>query len=218
MYKCEDKSPPAVPLNHHTADSNTPITIAESEWKALSRCRRVWAAMALCMVLRGQTPLAEIGVIFDCAVGELEDLQRGAKLNSGRVQRFCSEVGWSPLERLVNDFKSTLDASVPKELQSLVEVPHLTVKIARVLVDSGKILTCSDLARCSLSTLVRLLHLSLGFEKQVRLSRERSFDRNGCAAVLHFLALLTRCCTTIALYCPTTQANRAVCEKMKNPF
>ena len=27
------------------------------------------------------------------------------QLNSGRVQRFCSEVGWSPLERLVNDFK-----------------------------------------------------------------------------------------------------------------
>ena len=28
-----------------------------------------------------------------------------SQLNSGRVQRFCSEVGWVPLERLVNDFK-----------------------------------------------------------------------------------------------------------------
>ena len=52
--------------------------------------------MALCMVLRGQTPMAEIGVIFECEVGELEDLQRGAKVRvSVRVR--VKEENWSDM-------------------------------------------------------------------------------------------------------------------------
>ena len=52
--------------------------------------------MALCMVLRGQTPMAEIGVIFECEVGELEDLQRGAKVRvSVRVK--VKEENWSDM-------------------------------------------------------------------------------------------------------------------------
>jgi hypothetical protein len=47
------------------------------------------------MVLRGQTPMAEIGVIFECEVGELEDLQRGAKVRMRlRVYWKRTEVIW----------------------------------------------------------------------------------------------------------------------------
>ena len=51
--------------------------------------------MALCMVLRGQTPLAEIGVIFECEVGELEGLQRGAKVRGGSGE----DEGWIRVRR-----------------------------------------------------------------------------------------------------------------------
>lgn len=56
--------------------------IIESEWKALSRCRRVWAAMALGAILKGQSALAEISSTFECEVGELEDLKRSTKVSA----------------------------------------------------------------------------------------------------------------------------------------
>lgn len=141
--------------------------LSESEWKALSRCRRLWAAMALDTLLKGQSSSMEISKIYGCEIAELEDLQRGAKTNAGRVQRFCSEVGWAPLERLINDFKINLGSSVQKELQSLMTVPYMTSKIAKVLFDTGKI-TCSlDLSLASESTVVRWIHLSIGFQKQL---------------------------------------------------
>ena len=102
--------------------------VVESEWKAIARCRRLWSAMALSCILRGLS-FKETASAYGCEVAELENLQRSAKLNCGKVQRFCSEVGWTPFERLINDFKSDLDVTVPKELRSLVQVPHLTVKV-----------------------------------------------------------------------------------------
>jgi hypothetical protein len=56
------------------------LNVIESEWKALSRCRRVWAAMALGVILKGQSALTEISGTFECEVGELEDLKRSAKV------------------------------------------------------------------------------------------------------------------------------------------
>ena len=50
------------------------------EWKALSRCRRLWAAMALSSILRGQSA-GDVSRLFECDVKELEDLQRSAKVS-----------------------------------------------------------------------------------------------------------------------------------------
>ena len=43
----------------------------------------------------------------------------------------------------------------------------MTPQIAKVLISDGKISTLRDLALCSVSGVVRRLHLSLGFEKQL---------------------------------------------------
>lgn len=68
-------------LSHQTFYLIIPsLTFLESEWKALSRCRRVWAAIALAAILKGQTPLTDISSVFECEVGELEDLKRSAKV------------------------------------------------------------------------------------------------------------------------------------------
>lgn len=40
-------------------------------------------------------------------------------------------------------------------------------KVAKILVESGKILTCQDLAQSSVAAVARCLRLSIGFEKQV---------------------------------------------------
>ena len=85
------------------------------------RTRRLWSAMALGAVTRGTDPAA-VCARFGCSAHELEELRRSAKLGAGRVQRFCAELGWAPLERLICDFKTStgllLDAAaVPLELQ-----------------------------------------------------------------------------------------------------
>ena len=40
----------------------------------------MWAAMALAAILKGQTSLTDISSVFECEVGELEDLKRSAKV------------------------------------------------------------------------------------------------------------------------------------------
>ena len=40
----------------------------------------MWAAMALAAILKGQTALTDISSVFECEVGELEDLKRSAKV------------------------------------------------------------------------------------------------------------------------------------------
>ena len=41
------------------------------------------------------------------------------------------------------------------------------LQVAKILVESGKILTCQDLAQSSVASVARCLRLSIGFEKQV---------------------------------------------------
>ena len=67
--------------------------ILESEWKAVSRCRRVWAAMALSAVLTGHSSLTDIGLSFDCSAGDLEDLRRNAKVRKGGGKEGKREEG-----------------------------------------------------------------------------------------------------------------------------
>ena len=57
----------------------TSILLSELEWKALSRCRRLWAAMALSSLLRGQSA-GDVSRLFECDVKDLDDLQRSAKV------------------------------------------------------------------------------------------------------------------------------------------
>jgi hypothetical protein len=93
----------------------------EADWKAMLRTRRMWSALALADVIRGTAP-AKVCARYGCTAHELEELRRSAKLGAGRVQRFCAELGWAPLERLICDFKTgtglLLDhAAVPPEIQ-----------------------------------------------------------------------------------------------------
>ena len=147
----------------------------EDNWKALLRTRRLWAAMALNAILLGQ-PATHVSQQYGCTLAELEELRRSAKLGAGRVQRFCAEVGWAPLERLINNFKTSaaftglsMDdlASIPSALRPLLQVPHLTPRVARALLDEAKINSLAALATCDVRAVAVRLQLFEQFEKQV---------------------------------------------------
>ena len=150
----------------------------EENWKALLRTRRLWAAMALNQLLLGQ-PAIQVSQQYGCTIGELEDLRRSAKLGAGRVQRFCGEVGWAPLERLINNFKNSASfaglsmddlTSAPPALRPLLQVPHMIPKVARALLDDAKITSLAALATCDVRAVAVKLQLSEQFEKQVHIS------------------------------------------------
>jgi hypothetical protein len=75
-------------------------------------------------------------------------------------------VGWAALERLVNDFKASVDVLGPADLRALLAVPFMTQKVARALADRGvgspELLVDSDPA-----ALAQTLLLAMGFQLQV---------------------------------------------------
>lgn len=82
---------------------------------------------------------------------------------ASRVQRFCAEVGWSALERLINSFKSTvLNDDLTADSRELMQLEGVTQKLAETLVSRG-LKTASDLLAHSSDELAAFLQLQRGF-------------------------------------------------------
>lgn len=82
---------------------------------------------------------------------------------ASRVQRFCAEVGWSALERLIGSFKETVLCSDDiNEGKELLQLEGVTLKLAETLAARG-IKTASDLLVHPAEELAAFLQLQSGF-------------------------------------------------------
>eukprot|EP01034_Spumella_vulgaris_P022317 gene22317-28435_t len=154
-------------------------SLSKQDWKVLSHCKRLWAAMALNSLLEGR-PVHLVASDLGVDTAEVETLRKNAKIMCSKVTKFCDEIGWSPLSRMVTSFAPLLDVDSPKELLSLLTIPNMTRKIALVLVQNG-ITTAEVFAAAgerSAASVAQMLQLSIGFEMQdideleVRLERQ----------------------------------------------
>ncbi|KAJ1428422.1 hypothetical protein B484DRAFT_431223, partial [Ochromonadaceae sp. CCMP2298] len=128
-----------------TAVERTLRNMSSDDWKMLSRCKRLYAASALQALLEGggvERLAGEFGV--DAAA--LEGLLQGALGMAARVVRFCEQVGWGTMERMVKALRPALQSAAAAlglgeesaEMQALLQaVPFIPRKIARVLCDRG---------------------------------------------------------------------------------
>jgi len=159
----------------HSLTSSTDSTyqhMSKDDWQVLCRCKRLWAAMVLHGLVDCR-PVAAVGKEFDVDVASIETLLRDALIMISKVIRFCAEIGWSSMERIFTDFKPQLLASdhhkqSSEELQSLMTVPMMSSKMARVL-QQGSVSDKGSFLAASAESLAQLLQLSIGFEMQVPL-------------------------------------------------
>lgn len=173
--------------------------MSKDDWQVLCRCKRLWAAMVLQGLVDGR-PMTALGKEFDVDVASIEALLRDALMMISKVIRFCGEIGWSSMERMFTDFKpqlllvsadqscSSSSSSASEELQSLMGVPMMSSKMARVL-HQASVKDRDSFLAASAESLAQLLQLSIGFELQVIQLLDRMHDAtvincyDGCAGV-----------------------------------
>eukprot|EP01041_Mallomonas_annulata_P000427 gene427-765_t len=147
-----------------TTNSNTTKIngLTEFEWTVLHRCRRLWAASALHALVEGQPPVL-VAKSFGISLGDIQSLHMSSKLTAQRVHRFCGEIGWPPMEKLIEIIKKRLDIDIPEGYKDLLRLPLITPKVAQILFENG-IETLSTLIKCSIDKIAQLLQLKMTFE------------------------------------------------------
>lgn len=152
-----------------SSSSSTYRHMSREDWQVLCRCKRIWAAMVLQGLVDGR-PMTALGKEFDVDVASIETLLRDSLMMISKVIRFCAEIGWSSMERIFTDFKPQLLAisadQCSEELQSLMAVPMMSSKMARVL-HQASVKDRESFLAASAESLAQLLQLSIGFELQV---------------------------------------------------
>ena len=142
--------------------------VRREEWTALSRCKRLWAALALQSLLDGR-PIQQVAKEFDVDAADIDALLNSAQIMASKVARFCEQIGWTATERLVKEFQATLQLGRgdSKELVALLAVPQMPRKIAKVLSAHPSTATVEAFLAAPPSAVAQLLQLSIGFELQV---------------------------------------------------
>ena len=67
--------------------------LSKDDWKTLSRCRRLYAAMLLEQLLAGR-PLDLLSKEFNVAAADIDALRFNARIMASKVHKLCSEVGY----------------------------------------------------------------------------------------------------------------------------
>ena len=167
-----------------------PIGISEYECHLLCKCKRLWTASCLNL-------LVECGSAYQVAdayssegkqltICDIQNLAQNASVLCYRLVKFCKEIGWPDFERLIDYIKSNLlGDGMGKDHQVLLAVPGMNPKLAQSLVSHG-ICSVYDLAVADTDAIVRLILLDTKFEIEDELLQESKvgsvdnrFEREG---------------------------------------
>lgn len=152
----------------------------EDDLKLLGCCKRFWGAYVMFDMMKG-LPIGEAMKKFNLEFADIESLQWQTQLIAAKVQKFCSEIGQSAIEKVIVNVREHLNSSIPRELRELLRIPRMNFKIARLLHDKLGVsnaaellqcknnVPCSDASPCShiIDSFVSCLHLSAGFELKI---------------------------------------------------
>ena len=152
----------------------------EEDLKLLGCCKRFWGAYIMFDIMKG-LPIAVAMKKFNIEFADIEALQWQTQLIAAKVQKFCSEIGQSAIEKLIANVREHLNSSVPKELRDLVKIPRMNSKVAKLLHDNLGVSNAAELLKCKneepcalvcpcshvIDSFVSSLHLSLGFELKI---------------------------------------------------
>lgn len=162
---CESRFRSAL-SNHENKQEDT-YTLSIDDWNLLCKCKRLWAALIMAAILDGYSP-EEVSKYYDCQVVDIDNIFLQTRIFLSSVRKLCAELGWSAMDKVFAAFALQLNSGNDKNVAKLLTIPHITPKIATVLVENG-ITSATDLARESIENVVQYLMLSIGFNLQVPL-------------------------------------------------
>lgn len=145
-----------------TSSCSSKLKMSESDCIMLYRCLRLWAASALSMLLETQS-LTKVAATYGVSVNDIANLQKSACYLSSRVVRFCQEIGWLSVEKLMSYISSSISFEPDKEVKELMVLDGMSTKLARTLYDHGYD-TIQRLASANEEDIVHRLLLSRQFE------------------------------------------------------
>ena len=153
----------------HTAQRK-PLSESENEfWLALSICKRLWGCLFLDELAKGK-PLSILCKELSISSADGFNLQYSARIQCGRVERLCDELGWTAFTALIKQLRSTVFVTNTKGCEELLKLQGITPKLAMMLHDSG-INSIASLANAVVRDVAAYLHLKTGFEPKVQQSQ-----------------------------------------------
>lgn len=146
------------------------------DWNLICSSKRLWIAMILQSLLDGY-PVEQVmkEFLIDQQMQEtVETVSRNSQMIAAKLERFCKEMGWTGLMKVIHHMKEQLQdmVKVPKECKKLLAIPNLHRRVAKVLAENH-INTPEDIVQySSVEEIAQYLQLSLGFELQVSNSKQ----------------------------------------------
>ena len=119
----------------------------EEDLKLLGCCKRFWGAFVIFDIMKG-LPISVAMKKFNIEYADIESLLWHTHLNAAKVQKFCSEIGQSAIEKLIGNLREQMNSNVPSELRELVKIPRINVKVAKLLHESLGVTCAADLIKC----------------------------------------------------------------------
>lgn len=143
-------------------------SLSEFECQLICKCKRLWAASALNMLVECQSP-AQVANTYrtegkQLTISDVQSLAHNTSILCFRLIKFCREIGWPDFERLIDHVNTDLFSDcLTKEHQALLAVPGMHPKLAKTLVSSG-VRSVHDLALAQASVIVQKIQLDMRFE------------------------------------------------------
>ena len=164
-FKIERESTRIDIIANTESNGNVP---GEFECQLICKCKRLWAASALNMLVECQSP-AQVASSYSLdgkqlTIADVESLAHSTTILCCRLVKFCREIGWPDFERLIEHVNTDmLSDGLTKEHYALLEIPGMNAKLAKTLVSNG---CCSihDLVSGQVDVIVQKIQLDLRFE------------------------------------------------------
>ena len=162
-------------VNSHLNVSQKEQLSSNKETITLCRLKRLWAATALLRVFEKQ-PIESVASAYGVSIGDIESLLQSTHVICSQIQRFCGEIGWTSLEAMIRTCREIdLSTTNDVDLENLLKVPGMTVKIAQILHESG-ITDFKKLASTSPDVVAQNLLLSVSYERKIFESESRDVN------------------------------------------
>ena len=161
-------------------DKSRAVSISEFECQLICKCKRLWAASSLNMLVECQSP-AQVARAYSSegkqfTISDVQSLAHNTSILCFRLVKFCREIGWPDFERLIEYVNTDLlNDGLTKEHQALLGIPGMHPKLAKTLVSNG-ICSIHDLAGAQACAIVQKIQLDVRFEVEEALQFENKLE------------------------------------------
>ncbi len=170
IFNCTDKLKSLDINNDNSNNMPNNEIINEEEIALLAKVKRLWTALLLNSIMENDSNNVNLSKQFNISLNELKIIKKASINNASKMQRFCTQLGWTSMEKIVQYVKSQLNIKKTKELKELLKIPGINKKFAKLLIDID-IHSAEELISYSTDKLMEKIHLTFNYD--LKLDRKK---------------------------------------------